>query len=288
VQFVKGLETLRAAGVTLFIEVGPKKALQGFVDDVLGDDAAVASLFTNHPKLTDTAAFNQALCGLYAAGLGMGATAEDAAERRLDERATAAPSPAAPRAVAAARRGADALAPRSISELGRLFAEFLGAASSLYGGGRPPSRDPTSRWSSRLRSRPAGLPRVFDDSNAGRLLRGEQLIGVVPSDVRNGMADKHIVRLVKSEVGESRFETIDDVAEVIKLAGRAGALDLEREFGVSAERIPALDVVTRLAIGAGLEALRDAGIPLVMRYKTTTRGRASRPLLPDRSATTRG
>ena len=92
------------------------------------------------------------------------------------------------------------------------------------------------------------------------------------------MADKHIVGLVKREVGESRFEPIDDVADVIKLAGRGGALDLEGEFGVSAERVPALDIVTKLAIGAGLEALRDAGLPLVMRYKTTTRGTS----LPDR------
>ena len=30
----------------------------------------VVSLFTNHPKFGDIAAFNQALCGLYAAGLG--------------------------------------------------------------------------------------------------------------------------------------------------------------------------------------------------------------------------
>ena len=36
----------------------------------------VVSLFTNHPKVGDIAAFNQALCGLYAAGLGRG-TAED-------------------------------------------------------------------------------------------------------------------------------------------------------------------------------------------------------------------
>jgi hypothetical protein len=49
---------------------GPKKALQGFADDVLGGDADVLSLFTNHPKFGDIAAFNQALWGLYAAGLG--------------------------------------------------------------------------------------------------------------------------------------------------------------------------------------------------------------------------
>ena len=34
----------------------------------------------------------------------------------------------------------------------------------------------------------------------------------------------------------------------------------------------ALDRVTRLAIAAGIDALRDAGIPLVMRYKTTSKG----------------
>ena len=33
----------------------------------------VVSLFTNHPKIGDIAAFNQALCGLYAAGLGAAA-----------------------------------------------------------------------------------------------------------------------------------------------------------------------------------------------------------------------
>ena len=70
VQFVKGLETLYAAGARVFVEMGPKKALQGFADDVLGDRGDVVSLFTNHPKLGDIVSFNQALCGLYAAGLG--------------------------------------------------------------------------------------------------------------------------------------------------------------------------------------------------------------------------
>ena len=72
VQFVKGLRTLHDAGARVFVEVGPKKALQGFVEDVLGERGDVISLFTNHPKFGDIAAFNQALCGLYAAGLGRG------------------------------------------------------------------------------------------------------------------------------------------------------------------------------------------------------------------------
>ena len=71
VQFVKGLRTLYDAGARVFVEVGPKHALQGFASDVLGDDA-VMSLATNHPKQGDVATFNSALCGLWAAGLGAG------------------------------------------------------------------------------------------------------------------------------------------------------------------------------------------------------------------------
>ncbi len=71
VQFVKGLNTLYDAGARMFVELGPKKALHGFAEDVIvsAHDDAVA-LFTNHPKSGDVVAFNQALCGLYAAGLG--------------------------------------------------------------------------------------------------------------------------------------------------------------------------------------------------------------------------
>src|SRR4029077_7796521 len=72
VQFVKGLRRLYDAGARVFVEVGPKKALQGFAEDVLGERGDVVSLFTNHPKVGDIVAFNQALCGLYAAGLGQG------------------------------------------------------------------------------------------------------------------------------------------------------------------------------------------------------------------------
>jgi acyl transferase domain-containing protein len=70
VQFVKGLQTLYRAGARVFVEVGPKKALQGFAEDVLSEYGDAVSIFTNHPKIGDVAAFNQPLCALYAAGLG--------------------------------------------------------------------------------------------------------------------------------------------------------------------------------------------------------------------------
>ena len=120
-----------------------------------------------------------------------------------------------------------------------------------------------------------GLPghgRIFDDENVARILHGEQFIDVIPTRFRRAMLDKHITRLVKSDKGGPTFEVINKMEEVIKLAGRGGDFDLEKEFGVSADRLAALDRATQLALAVGLDALRDAGIPLVMRYKTTSKG----------------
>ena len=222
VQFVRGLRTLYEAGARVFVEVGPKKALHGFTEDILGASADVLALFTNHPKYEDAAAFNQALCGLYAAGLGAG-------QPRLEIESGAQPG-----------RGRAAEAEPVV---------ITGAALGLPGPGR-----------------------IFDDENTARILTGEQFIDVIPTRFRRAMLDRHVTRLVKSDDGGAVFEEIRRPADVIKLAGRGGAFDLETEFGIPAERIAALDRSTRLAIAAGLDALRDAGIPLAMRYKSTSRG----------------
>ena len=90
VQFVKGLHTLYEQGARVFVEVGPKHALQGFASDVLGDDQ-VLSLATNHPKVGGVVSFNSALCGLWAAGLGSGTEAAGMETAALRTGATAAP-----------------------------------------------------------------------------------------------------------------------------------------------------------------------------------------------------
>src|SRR5581483_9159629 len=228
----------------IFVVVGPKKALQGFAEEVLGrahDD--VVTLLTNHPKGGGVATFNQGLCGLYAAGLGASSARPTPVPAALAGRVVA-------RSVAMIEAPAPSPAPSPAD--GPAPAEpvvITGAGLGLPGGGR-----------------------IFDDTNVGRLLAGEQLIGPIPADLRQRIVDKHITRLVKRDTGDPTFETIDTPDDVIKLAGRGGALDLAAEFGVEPDRAAALDRVTQLAIGAGLDALRDAGIPLVMRYKTTTVG----------------
>ncbi len=307
VQFVKGLRTLYDAGARIFIEVGPKKALQGFAEEVLGDRGDVTTFFTNHPKVGDVVSFNQALCGLYAAGLGCKPAAETASVESAVAKAAPMVTSAATSKTPDVRPAVDssvakptmpepeaALLPRlalvnkpatvsvppngnPYNALGHLLAEVLDRASEIYHGEKRYSSEiPVAITGAAL-----GLPgteRIFDDSNIERILRGDQFITPIPLEFRQDMLDRRITRLVKSASGEARFDTIEDVADVIKLAGRGGAFDLQKEFGIPSDHLAAFDRVTRLAIGAGIDALRDAGIPLVMRYKTTTKGTQ----LPDR------
>jgi acyl transferase domain-containing protein len=279
VQFVTGLRTLYDEGARIFVEVGPKQALQGFASDVLGDDAVVA-VPSNHPKGGDVATFNNALCAMYAAGLGAGRPAPARADAELQSgatvrpAATATPSPPAVRGDNANPQ--DALS--STTALEALISEFARRARELVGDGDggASSTEPVV-----ITGASVGLPgqeRLFDDANIARLLDGAQGIDVIPARLRQKILDKHITRLVKGDDGSARFEAIDRLEDVIKLAARAGEFDLHAEFGVDEELIAALGRHTQLAIAAGLDALRDAGIPLVRHYKTTTKGTQ----LPDR------
>ena len=256
VQFVKGLQRLYQAGARVFIETGPKKALHGFAEDVLGEHSDVVSLFTNHPKLGDAMAFNQALCGLYAAGLG-GAQVETSQE------VTVMTHPS-----------------QSTSACTSTLEHVLPSKSTDDHNATPNGRRSRAESPVVITGAALGLPgtaHIFDDANVGRILQGEQFIDSIPLRLRRAMLDKNITRLVKNDNGGA-FESIDDLNQVIKLAGRGGAFDIETEFGLSAERNSAFDRVTALAIAVGIDALRDAGIPLVMHYKTTSKGTT----LPDR------
>ena len=124
-----------------------------------------------------------------------------------------------------------------------------------------------------------GTEQTFDDDNVAKILAGQNFISVLGEDTRRRMVDMRITRLVKDAAsGGGSFATIDDPQDVIKLAGVHAPLDVVEQFGVDKARDEALDTTTRLAIGAGFDAMRDAGIPLVMSYKTTTLGTQ----LPDR------
>ena len=287
VQFVKGLHTLYDAGARVFVEVGPKRALHGFVEDVLGEQGDVLSLYTNHPKLGDTVSINQALCGLWAAGVGFDAPAAPAITPAAVPPA-ATTTATAPPVTAAAPAGRSHHAARAAvrrchrgraPDLRDRPADTERVGNRVQRRTRPVDASTPNRWSSpglRSASRVSIRPSTTPTSPASS--PGSSSSTRCPMGRAARMADMHITRLVKSESGGASFEAIDDPAEVIKLAGRHAPLDVVEQFAVDTARDEALDNTTRLAIGAGFDALRDAGIPLVMRYKTTTLGTQ----LPDR------
>ena len=324
VQWVKCLDTAYREGARVFVEVGPKRVLRGFAEDVLGDRQGVVCLSTNHPKRGELASFHDGLCGLYAAGLPRaGVPAATATVPLAAHKASARPTvPTTPtemvgpasagRAVetpwkapvsastahTASASGTPAEAP-DYHALGQLFAHFLEEGISLYRGqtregtanrsgpsGAPlvvsPATEPAKYGSVVLSGGGIGLPgtarQVFNDSNVDEILAGKSFIEPIPADARKRIVEKNIVRLVKREIGEPSLDPIRTTEDVIKLSARKGAFDLVRELGIDASRADAFDVTTSLAIAAGVEALRDAGIPLVRHYRRTTTG----SYLPDR------
>ncbi|MCG6928799.1 MAG: acyltransferase domain-containing protein, partial [Acidobacteria bacterium] len=279
VRWVEGLERLYEAGVRTFVEVGPKRALKGFVDDVLGDRPGVVSLFTNRPRPKELASFNQALCGLYAAGHGVLEVGEESPVS-----VSTAPAPLR-EARAATPPDADAARAASLDEIKGLLADALKDFSPTGPG--PYDRNLSPQGSIVISGTGLGLPGVnkplMDPRNVERILSGEQFVELIPESQRQLMARKRVTRLVKSADGSGHFELIEDTKDVIKLAGRSGPFDLAAEYGVSPKLVEALDTTAQLAMAAGIDALREAGIPLLQTYRKTTTGKylPERWLLPE-------
>ncbi|MBK7757718.1 MAG: acyltransferase domain-containing protein [Deltaproteobacteria bacterium] len=121
-----------------------------------------------------------------------------------------------------------------------------------------------------------GLPggdEVFAADNVQALLRGEQRISTIPVELRRRFMDKGLVRLVKGEDGQGSFLPVTEDSQVIQLAGRGGKVDLVNDYGISKDWVKALDRATELAFAAGIEALRDAGVPLVRTWQETSTGK---------------
>ncbi len=120
---------------------------------------------------------------------------------------------------------------------------------------------------------PAGTS-VFADDNIQRMLAGENRIIPISESTRAAMVAKDIRRLVKNPItGQGEFVLADSIDSVIQLAGVKADFDLARDYGLDPTVVRTLDVTTQLAFAAGLEALRDAGIPLVRSYREASNGK---------------
>ncbi|MFX1364768.1 MAG: SDR family NAD(P)-dependent oxidoreductase [Promethearchaeota archaeon] len=122
-----------------------------------------------------------------------------------------------------------------------------------------------------------GLPgknrNVFDDKNIDDILDGKNFIEMVSEEYKLDLLKKNIIRLEKSADGNAKFVPIDDISKVIHLAGELGKFNPTEDYQLDPKMLNALDITFQLAICAGYEALKDAGIPLIRSTIKTTTGK---------------
>jgi 3-oxoacyl-(acyl-carrier-protein) synthase len=110
----------------------------------------------------------------------------------------------------------------------------------------------------------AGLPgnpdRVFSDENMQKLVEGESCIRPVSGTVKMAMLEKNVVQVKKSSDGTSKRIKVDNEGEVIKLSAPLGSFDLTASYGVPSGLAETMDVAAQLAVAAGMEALKSAGL----------------------------
>ncbi|HLF16843.1 MAG TPA: beta-ketoacyl synthase N-terminal-like domain-containing protein, partial [Candidatus Thermoplasmatota archaeon] len=301
VEWIGIVERMHAEGVRVFVEVGPKLALTNFVRDILKAKPDAVAIGSNHPKKGGVAHANELFAFLGAWGFQprtpdladaavYTASFRDPAARFRTEAAATAPAAVSPASTVSAPDPAR----QAMVELARSLRTYLEASPPTLAVPTSPASAPSASpaaadtsLADRMRAfgislddigisgLSVGLPGIghdlFDDGNWDRILRGENLIDVLPEPERRKMADKNIQRLVKGDGGAAQFQAVTDIAQVIQLAGRRGGFDLG-DWGVQRELIDSLDRTFQYAMAAGLLALKDAGIPLQRTYQQTSQG----------------
>ncbi|CAN0231619.1 unnamed protein product, partial [Discosporangium mesarthrocarpum] len=109
-----------------------------------------------------------------------------------------------------------------------------------------------------------GLPgqeRVFEVDNLSRLLGGQNCIQPLCEPTVKALVEKNVVQQMKrvaKGVPPVRIP-ITEADQTIKLAAKLGSIDMV-DYGVTASIAATMDKAVKVAVVAGLEALRDAGI----------------------------
>jgi 3-oxoacyl-(acyl-carrier-protein) synthase len=109
----------------------------------------------------------------------------------------------------------------------------------------------------------AGLPggkNVFCESNLERLIRGDQCITPISDATVTAMMDKNVVQILKSKDGTTSSEPVNTELLSIKLAAQLGTIDLTASYGVPRGLAETMDVAAQVAVAAGMEALKNAGL----------------------------
>ena len=118
-----------------------------------------------------------------------------------------------------------------------------------------------------------GLDQVFEPDTLEKILNGENFITELSDEYKQRLLDKNLVRIVKDSSGNSELVPCETFDMIPQLAGRGGYFDLVEQYGIDSKIVSAMDVTTKLAFASGLEALRDAGLPLVAQEQVSSNGK---------------
>ncbi len=263
VEWIKQIELAYQRGVRLFIECGPKRVLSAFVTNTLADKKDIRVLASNHPKRGGIMEFNDLMANLTAAGIYIDWSKTDMNSKDCIY------NPAFIEAMGgnASNMNAQNAATKSI----------CASANAARSEDAQPAKK-NIVISGIAAGTPGSWEKVFRENSLDEILQGKNLIENLPVEAQQKQIDKNIEYVVKSRVGNHRVEKLTDITKSVKLAARAGSFDLEKEFGIPAKWVKSMDNSFTYAIAAGILALKDAGIPLVLYYKPTTTG----GYLPDR------
>jgi 3-oxoacyl-(acyl-carrier-protein) synthase/acyl carrier protein len=235
VDFIGLVDRLHGDGIRVFVEIGPKNALAGFVDDILGEARLHRTLFVNHPKAGEIPQLDRFV-----------------AQHALVDAAHPAESPA-------------------VSE-GETAPPIVQIASPPRQA-RPGPASGEGIWITGVSvGLPGRSSRVFSDDGLDRLLAGACFIEPISEALQDRLVSKRITRLVKTEEGEPYLAEVSSRDDAVKLAAQRGGFSLRDDFGLEEEWLLNADSSYQLAVAAGLECLRDARIPLQRAYRRTSRG----------------
>ncbi|NLO92117.1 MAG: SDR family NAD(P)-dependent oxidoreductase [Elusimicrobia bacterium] len=283
VEWINQLKKMHESGVRLFIECGPKRVLSAFATSTMPKSKEMLVLSSNHPKRGGITEFNDLLANLMASGVPLNWSDKDPlrlpnsyspAYTRWASEAAGQPVPAeiqqrfqAPAAAQAPQQPAreritisaqaeqprQAAAPASVYE--RYGFNVNPIAISGIAAGTPGSWD-----------------KVFREGNIDEILRGQNMIESIPLDKQKAQLEKNVIQVIKSASGNHSVEKLESIEHAIKLAAKRGEFDLEKEFGLPQKWVSSMDITFKLSVAAGILALKDAGIPLVLNYKKTSTG----------------
>ena len=258
VEWIKQLKTTYDSGVRLFVECGPKRVLSALATNTLSDKKDIRVLASNHPKKGGIVEFNDLFANLISSGIaidwkgtditGDNSTYNPAFVKWVDASATP-----------TEKREDNASSVCSCAQEQNSARKNV-VISGIAAGG------------------PGSWDKIFRDGVLDEILSGRNMIEPVNAEIQQKQIDKHVEFVIKSKDGNHRFERLTSPSQAIKLAAKGGAFDLEKEFGLPAKWVRSMDRSFQLAIAAGILALKDAGIPLVLYYKPTSTG----GYLPDR------